>query len=185
MGDQQRGPAKNALLPANAHFLGHDKEQHERDAGDDFGIDHRDIADVVDDQLHLAAHGVDADGGKGPQHGGNHRGNQRQNQRQPQGGENHLVVEQADIPFEGEAGKHRATLVFVEAVGNQHRDGKIHKAKNQDQIGALKEMPVLSFPRFHHMTPSISSSSKLEVKLMHSRTITISTRLMAEPRFRL
>ncbi len=38
---------------------------------------------------------------------------------------------------------------------------------------------------FHQDTPSISSSSKLDVKLMHSSTMIISTKLMAEPTFRL
>ena len=51
-----------------------------------------------------------------------------------------------------------------------------------EPLGALHQTQMF---RFHQDTPSISSSSKLDVKLMQSSTMTISTRLMAEPTLRL
>ena len=91
-------------------------------------------------------------------------------------------MEKAAVPVQGEAGKNGTALVFIEAVGDQHRNGQVHEAEDQHDIRALEQAFVLCF---HYMTPSISSSSKLEVKLMHSSTMTIRARLMAEPRFRL
>ena len=71
VGNHQSRPAEHAALPADAETLGHDEKEHQGDAGDDLRVDHGDIADVVDEQLGLAAHGVDADGGKGTQNRGN------------------------------------------------------------------------------------------------------------------
>ena len=56
------------------------------------------------------------------------------------------------------------------------------EAEEEDDVGPLHQAQMF---RFHQDTPSISSSSKLDVKLMQSRTMIISTRLMAEPTFRL
>ena len=127
-------------------------------------------------------HGIDADGGEGPEDGGQHRGDQRQHHRKPQRGKDHLVLEQALVPAQREAGKDGAAFAFVEAVGDEHGDGQVHESEDQHDVGALEQAFMLCF---HYITPSISSSSKLEVKLMQSRTITISARLMAEPRLRL
>ena len=58
-------------LSADAEVLCHDKEKHQRNAGDDLRVDDRHIADVVDDELALAGHRVDADGRQRAQHRGN------------------------------------------------------------------------------------------------------------------
>ena len=78
--NQQGDPAEHAIFAANAHFLHDDEQQHEGNAGDDFRVDNRDITDVIDNQLCLAAHGVDADGGQGAQHRGNDSRNKCQYQ---------------------------------------------------------------------------------------------------------
>ena len=80
MRNQQGDPAEHAIFAANAHFLHDDEQQHEGNAGDDFRVDNRDITDVIDNQLCLAAHGVDADGGQGSQHRGNDSRNKCQYQ---------------------------------------------------------------------------------------------------------
>ena len=76
----------------------------------------------------------------------------------------------------------RVALALVEAEHDHIRDGQVHEAEEQDDIGALHQTQMF---RFHQDTPSISSSSKLDVKLMQSSTMIISTRLMAEPTLRL
>ena len=91
-------------------------------------------------------------------------------------------MEQTGVPFKGKARKQRVALALVKAEHDHIGDGQIHEAEEQDDIGALHQTQMF---RFHQDTPSISSSSKLEVKLMQSRTMIISTRLMAEPTLRL
>ena len=91
-------------------------------------------------------------------------------------------MQQAGIPLEGEAGEQRVTLGLVEAEHDHIRNGQVHEAEEQDDVDALHQAQMFGF---HQDTPSISSSSKLDVKLMHSSTMIISTRLMAEPTFRL
>ena len=71
---------------------------------------------------------------------------------------------------------------LVEAEHDHVGNGQIHEAEEQDDVGTLHQAEMFCF---HQDTPSISSSSKLDVKLMHSSTMIISTRLMAEPTFRL
>ena len=93
-----------------------------------------------------------------------------------------LVVEQAGVPLKGKSGKEGVALALVEAEHDHVRDGQVHEAEEQDDVGALHQTQMF---RFHQDTPSISSSSKLDVKLMQSSTMTISTRLMAEPTLRL
>ena len=60
--------------------------------------------------------------------------------------------------------------------------GQVHETEEQDDVDPLHQAQMFCF---HQDTPSISSSSKLDVKLMHSSTMIMSTKLMAEPTFRL
>ena len=91
-------------------------------------------------------------------------------------------MEQAGVPLEGKACEQCVALALVEAEHDHIGNGQVHKAEEEDDVGSLHQAQMF---RFHQDTPSISSSSKLDVKLMQSRTMIISTRLMAEPTFRL
>ncbi len=91
-------------------------------------------------------------------------------------------MDQAGVPLEGKAREQRVALALVEAEHDHIGNGQVHEAEEEDDVGALHQAQMF---RFHQDTPSISSSSKLDVKLMQSRTMIINTRLMAEPTFRL
>ena len=185
MRDEQRGQAHDGIgqevHPFGKALVCH-KQQHERDAGDDLRVDHRDIGDVGDDKAAPAAHGRNAQTCRCTQHSGNDRGKERHLNGHPEGVEDGRIVEQADIPFEGKACEQRIALALVEAEDDHIGNGQVHEAEKQDDVGALHQTQMFCF---HQDTPSISSSSKLEVKLMQSRTMIISTRLMAEPTLRL
>ena len=153
MGNQQREPAEDAALAADAEILSHDEEQPQRNAGDDLGVDDRHIADVVDDELTFAGHRVDADGSQCTQYGSYHAGYQRQHQAEAQRREDHFVVEQALVPVQGKAGEVGTGLALVKAKGNHDRDGQVHEAEHQDDIGALQENRLL----FVHLTSPLPS----------------------------
>ena len=175
----RQGPAQVLVGPGNA-ILDHHEQQHERNAGDDLGVDHGHIADVVDDRLAALAHGVDSDGRSSAHHGGDHRGDEGHHKAQAQGAQDHFVVEQALIPLEGEACKDGAAFALVEAEHRHHGDGHIHEGEQQNEIHPLQSAKMRLF---HYMTPSTPSLLPLVlVRLMHKSTMTISTRLMALPR---
>ena len=185
MGDEQRGEAHDVVgqeVQLRRKALVCHKEHHQGDTGDDLGVDRGDIGDIRHQQAALAPHGGDAQRRRSPQHGGDDRREQCQIQRHPQRVQDGLVVEQAGVPLKGKAGKEGVALALVEAEHDHVRDGQVHEAEEQDDVGALHQTQMF---RFHQDTPSISSSSKLDVKLMQSSTMTISTRLMAEPTLRL
>ena len=171
---QQRGLSGKALV-------GHE-QQHQGDAGDDLRVDHRDIGDVGHQQAAFAAHGGNAKAGCRAQHRGDDGGQYCHLNGHPQRVEDGRIREQAAVPFKGKTGEQRVALALVEAKHDHIRDGQIHEAEKQDDIDPLHQAKMFCF---HQDTPSISSSSKLDVKLMHSSTMIISTRLMAEPTFRL
>ena len=162
-------------------LVGH-KQQHQRDAGDDLGVDHRDIGDVGDEQAAFTSHGRNAKARRRAQHRGDNGRKDSHLNGHPQCVQNGRIMEQAAVPLEGKAREQRVALALVEAEHDHVRDGQIHEAEKQDDIDPLHQAEMF---RFHQDTPSISSSSKLEVKLIHSRTMIISTRLMAEPTLRL
>ena len=185
MRDQQRGHSHDGVgQPGDSlgKALVSHKQQHQGDAGDDLRVDHRDIGDVGDDKAAPAAHGRNAQTCRCTQHSSNNRRDQSHFQRDQQRMQDGGVVQQAGVPLEGKAGEERIALGLVEAEYDHVCNGQVHEAEKQHDIDALHQAQMF---RFHQDTPSISSSSKLEVKLMHSSTMIISTRLMAEPTFRL
>ena len=192
VGDQQRTEAKDVLrqkfqkagylrvgIQPMRHVHIHHEQHHQRNTGDDLRVDHRQIAHRVDHPLGALFHTADADGGHHAQNGGHGRRKEGDQQAEPERLQDHLIVQQALIPFQGKAGKQGAAFALVEAEYHHHRDGNIQKRKDQTKIDLLQGGQMLLF---HYTTPSISSSSKPLVKLMHSSTITMSTRLSALPR---
>ena len=158
--NQQRRPAEDAALAADAEILRHDEEQHQRNAGDDLGVDDRYIADVVDDELAFAGHRVDAKGRQRAQHRGDNAGHQRQHKAQTQRGQNHLVVEQAFVPAEGKARKVGTGFALIEAEGNHDCDGQVHEAEHHNNIGAHEERRV----SFVHLTSLLPSRTRQSSK---------------------
>ena len=87
MRNEQRREAHDGIrqpgdTPGKA-LVGHE-QQHERDAGDDLRVDHRDIGDVGDDKAAPAAHGRNAQTCRCTQHSGNDRRDQSHFQRDQQ-----------------------------------------------------------------------------------------------------
>ena len=185
MRDQQRGHSHDGVgQPGDSlgKALVSHKQQHQGDAGDDLRVDHRDIGDVGHQQTAFAAHGGNAKAGCRAQHRGDDGRQDGHLNGHPQRVEDGRIREQAAIPLEGEAGKQRIALALVEAEHDHVGNGQVHEAEEQDDVDPLHQAQMFCF---HQDTPSISSSSKLDVKLMHSSTMIISTKLMAEPTFRL
>ena len=185
MRDQQRGHSHDGVgQPGDSlgKALVSHKQQHQGDAGDDLRVDHRDIGDVGDHQAALAAHGRNAQRGRSAQNRCNDRRDEGYLQRDAQSAQDGRVMEQAGVPLEGKACEQCVALALVEAEHDHIGNGQVHEAEEEDDVGPLHQAQMF---RFHQDTPSISSSSKLDVKLMQSRTMIISTRLMAEPTFRL
>ena len=185
MRDEQRGQTHDAVgqkIGVGREALVCHEEQHQRDTGNDLRVDHRDIGDVGDHKAALAAHGRNPQRSRCAEDGSDDRRSQRHFQRDGQRPQDGSVMEQAGVPLERKAGEQRVALALVEAEHDHIRDGQIHEAEKQDDIDPLHQAKMFCF---HQDTPSISSSSKLEVKLMQSRTMIINTRLIAEPTFRL
>ena len=185
MRDQQRGHSHDGIgQPGDSlgKALVSHEQQHQGDAGDDLRVDHRDIGDVGDHQAALAAHGRNAQRGRRAKNRCNDRRDEGHLQRDAQSAQDGRIMEQAGVPLEGKACEQCVALALVEAEHDHIGNGQVHEAEEEDDVGPLHQAQMF---RFHQDTPSISSSSKLDVKLMQSRTMIISTRLMAEPTFRL
>ena len=153
MGNQQREPAEDAASPPMPKFCAMTKSSIRETPVMISGVDDRHIADVVDDELAFAGHRVDADGSQCTQYGSYHAGYQRQYQAEAQRREDHFVVEQALVPVQGKAGEVGTGLALVKAKGNHDRDGQVHEAEHQDDIGALQENRLL----FVHLTSPLPS----------------------------
>ena len=185
MRNEQRGQTHDVVRQPRGlrgkALVGHE-QQHQGDAGDDLRVDHRDIGDVGHQQAAIAAHGGNAKAGCRAQHCGDDGRQNGHLNGHPQRMEDGRIREQAAVPLEGKAGEERIALALVEAEHDHVGNGQVHEAEEQDDVDPLHQAQMFCF---HQDTPSISSSSKLDVKLMHSSTMIISTKLMAEPTFRL
>ena len=110
--------------------------------------------------------------------GGDHsrQGGDRQCDRQRI--EDHVVLEELPVPVQGKAGPHRLALGGVEGKDHQDQDGGVEEKKNQEHKQAADESVFLH----RTVTPS-SPSPKRFITAIQTRTMTIITRDMAEPRW--
>ena len=102
MGDEQRREAHDGVRqPGDAlgKALVSHEQQHERNAGDDLRVDHRDVGDVGHQQAAAAAHGRDAQAGRRAQHCGDDGGQQCHLNGHPQCMQDGRIVEQAAVPL--------------------------------------------------------------------------------------
>ena len=88
------------------------------------------------------------------------------------------VLEELVVPVQGEAAPHGVGLGVVEGEDDEHEDGGVEEEEHQYQ-----EQPGEDSVLFHRTTASPSPSPKRFMIPMLTRTMTIITREMAEPRW--
>ena len=101
------------------------KQQHQAHAGDDVGIGHRDVIDGHEQMAGLAPHGVEANGRRRAQHGGDNRRQHGHGQCGAEGREDLLVLKQLLVPMQGKARPDGAALGIIEGEDDQHSDGQV------------------------------------------------------------
>ena len=183
MGDEQGAEAQPEPQPQAAEQAvegpqGQHEQQHHGHAGDDVRVGQGDVVDGHADGAGSPLHVGKADGGGGARHGGDGRGEDGHQQGGLEGLQHIPVLKQLRVPLEGEAAPDRAALGGVEGEGHQHQDGGVQEDEDQNQ----KELAENSVA-FHSSTASPSPSPKRFIIPMHTSTITIITREMAEPRW--
>ena len=155
----------------------HGKQQHQRNTGNDFGVDDGEVGHIHHKGTGLAPHAEDADGCRGAQQGRQQRGYHGDEEGVGKGLKDDLVVEQFLVPLEGEPGPNTAGFVFIERIDDENEDGRIQEEHDQAHIAPGE--PAL----FHSSIASLSSpSSNIFIIAMQIRIMTISTIEMAAPR---
>ena len=175
MGQKQ---GEEAQLHVHVEFVpDEDKQQQHGNAGDNLRVDDGQVGDVHHQAFRPFFHAVDSDGRQCANHRRHHRGDSRDDKGVEQGGEDHLVVKQFNIPIQGEAGEHPAGFALIKGEHNQHQDGQVKEAQRHRHI-------CFGIPAslFHMIISSLSSPSNWLVMLMQRRIRTISTKAMAAPR---
>ena len=155
------------------------KEEAQGNARHDVRVHHRDVVHRGQDVPGTAAHGVEADGGKGPGEGGSDGGKQRHQQRRIDALEDEAVVEELSVPVEGEALPDAGAGSRVEGEDDEDNNGRVKEEEGQrDEEAAAR--PVGYGPS-HSITACSSPSPKRFMMTMQTTTITIITREMAAP----
>ena len=111
-----------------------DKEQHQRNARDDFRVDDRQIGDIEHQGAYDFFHVVNADGSERAEHGGKRGGNQSNDYGVEQGAQNGFVMKELYIPIQRKSRPYRAAFGLIEGVCNQNADGGIQKQEYQKEI---------------------------------------------------
>ena len=154
-----------------------DEQQAQGYAGDDVRVHHGDVVHGHQRLPDLAAHGVEADGGKGSGHGGDHGGQQRHQQGGVYALHNEPVVQQLAVPFQREALPDHVALACVEGKNDEQDDGRVQKHEHQHHKQAVQERIVL----VHIITACSSPSPKRFMTTMQMTTMIIITREIAAP----
>ena len=111
-----------------------DKEQHQRNARDDFRVDDRQIGDIEHQGAYDFFHVVNADGSERAEHGGKRGGNQSNDYGVEQGAQNGFVMKELYIPIQRKSRPYRAAFGLIEGVCDQNADGGIQKQEYQKEI---------------------------------------------------
>ena len=151
------------------------EHQHQRHAGHDLRVDHRQIVDCHKHMAQPFVHAVHSHRRGGADDGGDRCRQHRDQQRDPQRFQNQLVVEQILVPPQREAFPFHTAFAIVEGKDDQQHDGGIQKQKNQRVVDTGQH--------FHIVIPPISSVSlsTSRITAMHSSISTISTSDSAAP----
>ena len=160
------------------HLTGKDKEQHHRDAGDDVRVGQGDVVHRQARGAGPAAHGGKAQGRGSAGDGGDDGGQNGHQQRGLEGVQHRPVLEQFQVPVQSETAPYRVGLGVVEGKDDQYEDGSIEEEEHDDQKKSGNKTVL-----FHRTTASPSPSPKRFMIPMLTRTMTIITREMAEPRW--
>ena len=160
-----------------------DEHEHQRDAGDDIRIDHRDVGHGVHQRAQIpAAQLVDADRGGGAHDRGDQGSAHGEEQRVAHGAERVRVTEQLAVPVKREAGENRKALGLVEGEDQQDRDGREEEEHHERGIEAGE--------RFHfHAKASSQTAARLFAArwatAMQASRMTIRIKAMAAAKCRL
>ena len=185
MGDEQRAEAHP---PAQAQGLtdgagveqadGEDEQEHHRHAGNDIRVGQGDVVHGQADPPAPAAHAEKTDGGGGAQQGGDDRRQHREDQGGAQSPQQAGILKELQIPLEGKALPDPVAPPGVKGEDDEQGDGGV-----EEQVYQNGKDPGRN-PALAHRTATPSSPSpKRFMTAMHTRTMTIITRAMAEPRW--
>ena len=114
--------------------VGHRVEQHQRNAGDDLGVEHRQIDDAQQRLARKALHLVERNRADRAEEGRKDGRQQADGERRAQRGHDRRVGKQLLIPPERKASPVRAGFAVVEGIENQQNDRRIQKRHNQRDI---------------------------------------------------
>ena len=193
MGDQQRAKAHGQPLGQYDHALPrvdpcgngapavkhYHEQQAQTYARDNIGVHHGDVVHRRQGIACLAAHTVEADGGKRTAHGGDDGGKEGDKQRNIHAVHNETVVQKLGIPVEREALPHGGAVSFVEGENNQDEDGGIEEQTHQQHQQAIARVVLLTSD--HSITACSSPSPKRFITSMQMTTTAIITKEMAAP----
>ncbi len=110
------------------------KDQHQRDTGNDLCIQHGDVGNSHENGTPALFHVVHGQAGTQPDERGN-EGRQKSNDHCiPKGQKNLFILEKLCIPLCGKAAPAGTALGLVKGKDHQSQDGRIQKHKNKNQI---------------------------------------------------
>ena len=131
MGDQQCPEIQR--FPSSQKSGTHkDKQQAQRNTGDDVGVGHGDIGHAHDHFAHFGFQAVDAHRCHSAQANGNSCGQKRDQHRVAQKSQKLFIPEKLCVLAEGKAFKLGDVFSCIERCHDQHRHGNIQENKDQD-----------------------------------------------------